>query len=308
MWLLLQLLLAAHVVPELAEELCNLQLRFAASKNEALMPEPIESPWVMPGIHFQHCVPDKSGFHSTKVVLQEKDLGLPPKLPVCGAGETLIGHFAEESYEFKCCSGQCGGCAKNHGGECVQCASGFVKQMIPILNITKCFMCDDVPGWTDAAGYKCADYAAMKWCNGSWPNISKDQAFQGIRPSEACCACGGGSVFPSPVTIPLASQMLYNGQVVNASPDVLAEDLEVGQCNLASAGLTLPLGIPESDLRCAMNHRSWVAFGLCFQMVSTCFMPFANVFNVQQFVMQFGHVTSPESTESSMFDLLFQLS
>eukprot|EP00913_Durusdinium_trenchii_P022279 g20932.t1 len=55
-------------------------------------------------------------------------------------------------------------------------------------------------------GRSCSDLQKQGICSGGWPSKSQDVAFQGVRPSEVCCACGGGSVHPTPVQMPLQSK------------------------------------------------------------------------------------------------------
>ena len=84
----------------------------------------------------------------------------------------------------------------------------------------------------------CSDYASLGLCNGSWPSL--DVAYHGLRPSEACCVCGGGSVQPSPTQMALASQSLYVGQSILAFPAPLAQGVSVdSDCNLAELGLEI---------------------------------------------------------------------
>ncbi|CAE7805567.1 unnamed protein product [Symbiodinium sp. CCMP2592] len=187
--------------------------------------EVMQKPWTDKGIHFPQCPgpqgppgspqPQAQGAQPWPVLLAEPQMPLPPKKPQCPPGSTLIGDFHEASYSYTCCDAgqQCGGCSSVIDGKCARCAAGYVKQTIPIIDKTKCFLCDDVAGWKDAAGRSCEDYAAV--CNGSWPEPSLDVAFGKLRPSEACCACGGGSLYPTPVDLPLSSAVLYNNQKVD---------------------------------------------------------------------------------------------
>ncbi|CAE7600105.1 NEK5 [Symbiodinium sp. CCMP2592] len=241
-----------------AEE-CFLQLGRAAAR-DALNPtaadspfEKMQKPWTERGIRFQQCPkprsvpPSESEVPAQPLLLAElPQLPLPPKKPECPPGSMLIGVFdaaanATASYSYSCCNAgeQCGGCSYISGGKCTRCSAGFVRQTIPVINKTKCFLCDDVAGWKDAAGHSCEDYAAV--CNGSWPEPSLDVAFQKLRPSEACCACGGGSLYPTPVDLPLSSASLYKDQKVDSSPEPFtAEITEVDQgCSLSAAGLEL---------------------------------------------------------------------
>ena len=49
----------------------------------------------------------------------------------CKPGDVLIGNFEGNSYTFSCCAGaQCGGCRKNKKGECLECAAGYVHQVL----------------------------------------------------------------------------------------------------------------------------------------------------------------------------------
>ena len=81
----------------------------------------------------------------------------------------------------------------------------------------------------------------MAFVPGHGPKTADDVQFQGLRPSEACCACGGGSVYPTPVYMPLQSKSLYAGQYVDATPEpITAEVVEVAPgCTFGSSGLTV---------------------------------------------------------------------
>ncbi|CAJ1350181.1 unnamed protein product [Effrenium voratum] len=215
------------------ETACNLQVRH----QEALLTDSNAKLWSIPRQRFHEC-PKKPRRSVQNLQMEASSAILKPQ---CHPGETLIGRFIGDAYKFSCCSAgeQCAGCTEIQDGVCRQCSSGYVKQSIPILNKSKCFICDDLPRWTDAQGRTCDDYASL--CNGSWPSPEVDQAFQGVRPSDACCACGGGNVFPTPVYMPLAGSVLHHSQVVNETPVPLtAEAIEVEEgCGLAAAGLRI---------------------------------------------------------------------
>ena len=93
------------------------------------------------------------------------------------------------------------GCRKVLNGICQECAAGYVHQQIPPLNIAKCFWCDDMPGWQDSSGLGCRDYESKGFCHG-FVKAGYDEPLQGVRPSEACCACGGASVQHPPTSCP----------------------------------------------------------------------------------------------------------
>ena len=108
------------------------------------------------------------------------------------------------------------------------------------MGISKCFVCDDIPLWHDSKSRTCADYASQGLCKGSWPNASIDVPYHGLKPSEACCACGGGSVQPTPTQMVLAAKSLYLGQQIHAYPEPVAESVAVdSSCNLDEVGLEI---------------------------------------------------------------------
>ena len=150
-----------------------------------------------------------------------------------------IGDFVDQGlgYQFSCCKAgdQCSGCRKIENGSCAECAAGYVKQLIPVLNVSMCFQCDNIP-WHDASGLTCQDYQDRGFCPG-FTKAGFDQPFQGLSPSEACCACGGGNVRPTPSLMPLAEEVLYEGQSIESFPQPQAYGTTVGPgCNLARDG------------------------------------------------------------------------
>lgn len=59
----------------------------------------------------------------------------------CEPGDVLIGNFEGNSYTFSCCAGaQCGGCRRNKNGECLECAAGYVHQVILSLRHYSIFL------------------------------------------------------------------------------------------------------------------------------------------------------------------------
>lgn len=195
--------------------------------------------WSTPGLGFRQCPKQPQvEVEALQMASVASELMNLTEKPQCPPGEVLIGNFQQDSYEFSCCSGpQCQGCRSVDDGVCQECAAGYVLQTIPVLNQSKCFICDDVPGWHDMKGRSCTDLEKQGICNGAWPE--KDLAYQGVKPSEACCACGGGSVYPTPVVMDFADKALYFGQEVDDTPQPMSEAQEVDSCNLASAGLHL---------------------------------------------------------------------
>ena len=178
------------------------------------------NPWFHPGLHFEHC---SVGSVKTKRIHSElvqvlKPHQLLPKVS-CPFGSMPIGDFHNGIYNFSCCTSgpQCGGCRKISHGSCIECAAGYTRQEIPVLNTSQCFLCDDLPKWEDALGRSCYDYS-QKVCQDGKVNKTLDLPFEGVRPSQACCACGGGSVYSTPIFMPLASASLHNGQVVQSQP------------------------------------------------------------------------------------------
>ena len=195
---------------------CFLQKR----PRPALVPSRVPDLWSTPGVGFREC-PKATVLVETELHLESRlsngSKTLPNKLQ-CPPGQVLIGDFTENAYDFSCCEGECGGCRSSKNGTCQKCAAGFVMQQIPVLEKSKCFICDDVPGFQDAHGRSCSDLKRQGLCSGSWPKAEDDLAFQGIRPSEACCECGGGSVYPTPVYMAFAEDALYFGQTVDETP------------------------------------------------------------------------------------------
>ena len=198
--------------------------------------------WSKPGFEFRQCPKLTTVSKNLQLQVRHQLNGLTKK-PTCSGGQVLIGDFVNGSYKYTCCNAgeQCGGCRVVRDGACRQCAAGYVLQTVPVVNISKCFMCDDVPNWHDMQGRTCADLQQDGICSGAWPKTADDVQFQGLRPSEACCACGGGSVYPTPVYMPLQSKSLYAGQYVDATPEpITAEVVEVAPgCTFGSSGLTL---------------------------------------------------------------------
>lgn len=209
--------------------------------------------WSTPGLTFQHCKaqllqqPSKPSneLHGQPHALHQWKT-LQPK-PKCAGKQVPIGNFVHTghsaNYVFSCCSDgeQCAGCRMVKGGSCQQCAAGYVMQTIPVLKTSRCFICDDVPNWKDMYGRTCSDLQRLGICSGTWPQKEQDEAFHGLRPSEACCACGGGSIYPTPVQMPLQSKALYFGEYVEDTPQPITAGVQevAPQCAFASSGLTI---------------------------------------------------------------------
>ncbi|CAE7940721.1 unnamed protein product, partial [Symbiodinium necroappetens] len=207
--------------------------------------QPGAGPWSTPGVRFQQCGRTKKRPTQLPTLLQGAalDKGHENSLPdrvKCPTGQMLIGNFWGNAYNFTCCDAgpQCGGCRKALNGTCQECAAGYVHQQIPLLNITKCFLCDDVPGWQDSNGLGCRDYESQGFCHGSVKD-GYDEPFHGVRPSEACCVCGGGSVQHTPTSMPFARRALVYGDAVDEFPEPQALGTQVSSCNLAQWGLQL---------------------------------------------------------------------
>ena len=70
-----------------------------------------------------------------------------------------------------------------------------------------------------------------------------DIPFHGLRPSDACCVCGGGNVRATPTQLPLSGRALYLGQEVkprDSAPEPMPEAIVVApSCDLSSMGLKL---------------------------------------------------------------------
>ena len=215
------------------------------SARPALLAEGPSSPWLMPGVHFQQCSRPKAK-RPTRSLLQTRGQSTEEPLPnrvICPPGQMAIGNFvgdAYQAYHFTCCDAgqQCGGCRKVVNGTCQECAAGYIHQQIPILNITKCFMCDDVPGWQDANGLSCRDYETKGYCPG-YVKSGHDEPFHGVRPSEACCACGGGDVLATPTVMRFGYMAVASGDTIDEFPEPQALGTEVSSCNLAQWGLNL---------------------------------------------------------------------
>ena len=185
--------------------------------------------WSTPGLGFRQCPKQPQvEVEALQIASVASELMNLTEKPQCPPGEVLIGNFQQDSYEFSCCSGpQCQGCRSVDDGVCQECAAGYVMQTIPVLNQSKCFICDDVPGWHDMKGRSCTDLEKQGICNGAWPK--EDLAYQGVKPSEACCACGGGSVYPTPVVMDFADKALYFGQEVDDTPQPMSETQDLGK-------------------------------------------------------------------------------
>lgn len=108
------------------------------------------------------------------------------------------------------------------------------------MDISRCFVCDDVPNWKDSMSRTCSDYASKGLCTGSWPDSKIDLPYHGLRPSEACCVCGGGSIQPTQAQMPFAAWSVYVGQAILAFPEPVAEAVQVNtECNLVELGLEI---------------------------------------------------------------------
>ena len=72
-----------------------------------------------------------------------------------------------------------------------------------------------------------------------------DIPFHGLRPSDACCVCGGGSIKAAPTQLPLSGQALFvNEDIekdhVNSIPNPMPEAIQVTPgCDLSTVGLSL---------------------------------------------------------------------
>jgi len=135
----------------------------------------------------------------------------------CDEG-TVIGTFsADHEYEESCCTlqGYCGGCAVVEEGKCTECAAGYTFDGSELER--KCVACDDVPDWLDATEKTCIDYEIEGRCSNGQPPI-ENEPFEGLRPSDACCACGGGQLAPTPWSYKLSEQVLVFGSQVSARP------------------------------------------------------------------------------------------
>ncbi|CAK9105872.1 unnamed protein product [Durusdinium trenchii] len=196
--------------------------------------------WKMPGHRFNQC---PSGRGPPLKLMQGNVLSVLPDKKTCGRGEVPIGQFNGDAYNFTCCSGaQCGGCREVKDGVCQECAAGYVKQVMPVTgeSMPRCFICDDVPKWTDSLGRSCSDYEKQGLCSGEWPKKTLDVAFHGLRPSDACCVCGGGSVEASPSKMPLSGKALFLGQHIYSEPFPIPEAIQLDAgCDLMSVGLDL---------------------------------------------------------------------
>ena len=135
----------------------------------------------------------------------------------CNNG-TLIGDWSTSNqYQRSCCRlhGFCGGCAQVSKGKCVKCAAGYKHQ--GDVSTGKCFACDDVLNWKDATGKTCKDFEANATCSNGQPPAT-DHSFKGLRPSDACCVCGGGQVAATPWKYKVSDKVLVYGQHVSEVP------------------------------------------------------------------------------------------
>lgn len=200
---------------------------------EVPLPSPwsLSSPWSQPGLHFEHCPVAKKASRSQLMQMSEHEPAPLPNKTSCPFGSMPIGQLHHGIYNFSCCyaGAQCGGCRQIVGNTCIECAAGYTRQEIPVLNTSLCFLCDDLPNWQDALSRTCYDYSALGLCrDGKVKNSTLDVAFRGVSPSEACCACGGGSVYPTPTRM----NVVYDGQVVHAQPQPPGLGILMKSCQL----------------------------------------------------------------------------
>ena len=219
----------------------------------------MSSAWSQPGIFSSQCSSPKRVSPSSRVSLTAVPKLVPKPLCVGAVGFMLMGDWNQNGgYSFECLYGldAHGGCRRMNPslGTCEECAAGFVKQRMPVLNKTHCFLCDNLQ-WHDDEGRTCYDYA-QSFCHG-WIDKEYDVPFNGLKPSQACCACGGGSVYTTPTSMPLSERSLYSGEVISDFPRPVAEAVQVENCPLAEAGLYLESdgqisGVASSSLSCTM--------------------------------------------------------
>ncbi|CAE6973297.1 unnamed protein product [Symbiodinium sp. CCMP2592] len=205
---------------------------------------PKQGAWTTPGLHFEQCT--RKPKTPTQLLQRAKHAHIRQEEAlfdrvICPSGQMPIGNYGGDVYNFTCCDAgqQCGGCRKIKNGMCQECAAGYVHQQIPILNITKCFLCDDISGWQDSRGLTCHDYELKGSCIYGIIEAGEDKPFHGVRPSEACCACGGGSLQATPGYMSFTNKAVVYGYSVDAFPEPQALGTQVESCNLAKWSLNL---------------------------------------------------------------------
>ena len=149
-------------------------------------------------------------------------------------GVTIFG-WVESEYKASCCQlsgAQCSGCAVAGADSCTSCASGY------IFRSSTCIPCDDLL-WEDAEGRNCAAYVEEGLCDAGRPP-EKNPAHEGLRPSDACCACGGGQIGKTPWAYPAGAHVHLFGQAIELRPDpqsadshAVAEDCDFSRFNLS---------------------------------------------------------------------------
>ncbi len=133
----------------------------------------------------------------------------------------------------------CTGCQQVTSKRCSKCLPGYYIQGVHPFK--RCVRCDDMM-WVDKDGLTCENYQREGICiDGVMTNTTKDVPFEGLKPSDACCACGGGDTSPTPFEYKLNQQTLTKGVEVQALPTPqVAWAYEVGaSCNLRDFGLAL---------------------------------------------------------------------
>eukprot|EP00931_Biecheleriopsis_adriatica_P091948 TRINITY_DN65793_c0_g1_i1.p1 TRINITY_DN65793_c0_g1~~TRINITY_DN65793_c0_g1_i1.p1 ORF type:complete len:345 (-),score=52.76 TRINITY_DN65793_c0_g1_i1:128-1057(-) len=144
----------------------------------------------------------------------------------------------------------CAGCAHfdQTNNACTKCLGGY-------QNIGgRCVVCTDLEGFVDPLTQTCLTYESNNWCaNGvpdeqAWrPSSNTSDAtmdqfkFNGVAPTTACCACGGGVKAPTPFMYPAARKPLLLNVPVNEVPEpqTAQEYAADPACELYALGLSL---------------------------------------------------------------------
>ncbi|CAJ1385117.1 unnamed protein product, partial [Effrenium voratum] len=203
---------------------------------------------------FEGCGPSGAASHraTTSVASAKKTNSTLVRMgSTCGAGQVSLLDFSGGSVSETCCPGDssyCAGCAKFANGGCAKCLGGYVQVG------GKCLACINLEGFMDPLHRSCAMYESNGWCTGGAPVSTKWQqdtpssqatmaefTYHGASPTEACCACGGGTRMPTPFKYPASGKSLLVGQAIQELPQprTAVEYVADPGCALHSLGLHL---------------------------------------------------------------------
>merc|ERR1711869_35050 len=98
-----------------------------------------------------------------------------------------------------------------------ECAVGYVLRESAEKKLG-CIQCDDML-WEDESGRSCSDYVKQGLCGpGKALSALIDRPYQGLKPSDACCSCGGGDITATPFGYPANLEGMVIGQNISVSP------------------------------------------------------------------------------------------